>query len=111
MTVPAPYDVLVVLATFPDPEKAAAVARVLVEEALVACVNLVPQVRSIYRWQGQVEDATETLAIVKTTRERYAAFAARLVELHPYDVPEVLAIPLAEGHAAYLTWVATSVAT
>lgn len=105
-----PADVLVVLSTWPTPEKAAEVARILVEEQLAACVNLVPQVRSIYRWQGAgadegaVADEIETLAIVKTTRARYAALADRLVALHPYEVPEVIAVPLADGHAPYLAW-------
>lgn len=104
-------DVLVLLATFPDPDKAAEIARTLVDEQLAACVNLVPQIRSIYRWEGKVEDGSETLGVIKTTRERYAQLASRLVELHPYDVPEVLAIPLADGHAPYLAWVVASVAT
>ena len=95
-----------VLSTFPDPDKAAQVARVLVDERLAACVNLVATVRSIYRWQAAVQDDTETLAIIKTTSERYAALAARLAELHPYQVPEILALPLAAGHPPYLAWLA-----
>ena len=97
--------VLVVLSTFPNPDKAAEIGRILVEEQLAACVNLLPQVRSIYRWQGAVADETETLAIIKTTQLRYDALAARLVALHPYEVPELIAVPLAGGHAPYLAWV------
>jgi periplasmic divalent cation tolerance protein len=100
---------LVVLSTFPDADKAAQVARVLVEERLAACVNLVATVRSIYRWQGAVQDDAESLAIIKTTPERYPALAARLAELHPYDVAEIIALPLADGHPPYLTWLAGAV--
>lgn len=106
----APNDILVLFATFPDADKAAEIARILVDEQLVACVNLVPQIRSIYRWQGAIEDSSETLALLKTTRARYDALAARLVALHPYSVPELLALPLAYGHAPYLAWVRESVA-
>ncbi len=100
---------LVVLSTFPDAERAAQVARVLVDERLAACVNLVPAVRSIYRWQGAIQDDAESLAIIKTTPERYAHLAARLAELHPYDVPEIIALPLAGGHPKYLAWLAGQV--
>jgi periplasmic divalent cation tolerance protein len=101
--------VLVVLSTFPNPDKAAEVARTLVNEQLAACVNLVSQIRSIYRWQGEISDDTETLAIIKTTDERFEAMRARLVELHPYEVAEVIALPIEGGHAPYLAWVADSV--
>jgi periplasmic divalent cation tolerance protein len=87
---------LVVLSTFPDAEKAAQVGRILVEEHLAACVNVVTGVRSIYRWQGAIQDDTEALAIIKTVAERYASLAARLIELHPYEVPEIIALPLAQ---------------
>jgi periplasmic divalent cation tolerance protein len=99
----------VVLSTFPDAEKAAQVARMLIDERLAACVNLVATVRSIYRWQGAIQDDAEALAIIKTTADRYAALAARLAELHPYDVPEIIAVPLADGHPPYLAWLAGQV--
>ena len=101
--------VLVALSTFPNPDKAAEVARTLVNEQLAACVNLVGQIRSIYRWQGEISDDTETLAIIKTTDERFEAMRARLVELHPYEVAEVIALPIEAGHAPYLAWVAGAV--
>jgi len=101
--------VFVVLSTFPNPDKAAEVARALVDERLAACVNLVPAVRSIYRWEGAVSDETETLAVIKTTRDRYDALAARLRALHPYEVPEMLALEVAAGHAPYLAWVGEQV--
>ena len=100
---------LVVLSTFDDVDTAARIARTLVEERLAACVNLVPTVRSIYRWQGEISDDPEALAIMKTTAERYPALAARLAELHPYQVPEILALPIAAGHAPYLSWLAGEV--
>ena len=98
--------VIVVFSTFPSEDKAADIARTLVSEGLAACANLVPPVRSIYRWQGQLCDARETLAIMKTPRERFEALRERLVALHPYEVPEVIAIPIEGGHAPYLAWVA-----
>jgi periplasmic divalent cation tolerance protein len=96
---------LVVLSTFDSPDRAAEVARTLVSERLAACVNLVGPVRSIYRWEGTLRDDSETLAIIKTTSERFEAMRSRLVELHPYQVPEVVALPVDAGHAPYLAWV------
>lgn len=105
----SPADVVVVLCTLPNPEKAAEIARVLVEEQLCACVNIVPAVRSIYRWQGAVQDDSEALAVIKTTRDAYDRVAQRIVQLHPYELPEVIALPLVAGHAPYLAWVAGGV--
>jgi periplasmic divalent cation tolerance protein len=102
--------VVVVISTLPNAEKAAEIAKILVEERLAACVSIVPQVRSIYRWQGAVCDEVETLAVAKTTADRAEALHARLIALHPYDVPEVLALPVSGGHAPYLAWVGASVA-
>jgi len=102
-------DALVVLVTTPSPEEAARIARALVEERLAACGNVVPGLRSIYRWEGRVEDEAEALLILKTTAERFEAMRARTVDLHPYDTPEVLALPVAAGHAPYLAWLAASV--
>lgn len=96
---------LVVLSTFDSPDRAAEVARTLVSERLAACVNLVGPVRSIYRWEGTLRDDSETLAIIKTTSERFEAMRSRLVELHPYQVPEVVALAVDAGHAPYLAWV------
>jgi periplasmic divalent cation tolerance protein len=98
--------VLVVFSTFPTPDKAAEVVRTLVSEQLAACGNLVGPVRSIYRWKGEIQDEPETLAIIKTTRERFEAMRTRLVELHPYETAEVIAMPVEGGHAPYLAWVA-----
>lgn len=98
----------VVFCTFPNPDKAAEVGRVLVEERLCACVNLTPPVRSIYAWKGTIEDDTETLAVIKTSADRFEALAKRIAELHPYEVPEVIALPIVEGHAPYLAWLLDS---
>lgn len=106
---PSPDEVLIVLSTFPGADKAAEVARVLVEEQLVACVNIIPAVRSVYRWQGAVHDDSESLVILKTTRDRFDDLSRRLVQLHPYELPEVIALPLAAGHAPYLAWVVGNV--
>ena len=99
--------VLVVFSTFGSADKAAEVARTLVSEGLAACVNLLPQVRSIYRWKGELCDDSETLAVIKTTSERFDAMKERLVSLHPYEVAEVIALPVENGHAPYLDWVAS----
>lgn len=102
---PMPAPVYLIYCTFPNADKAAEVGRTLVDEKLVACVNIVPGLRSIYRWQGQVYDEAEVLTISKTTVERYSALERRLVELHPYDCPEVIAVRVQDGYEQYLTWV------
>ncbi len=81
-------------------------ARILVTEQLAACVNIVGGVRSIYRWEGEISDDRETLAVIKTTSERFEEMRSRLVALHPYQVAEVIALPVDAGHAPYLAWVA-----
>jgi periplasmic divalent cation tolerance protein len=95
----------VALVTAPDPETAARIARTLIEERLAACVNLVPGVRSIYRWEGSVQEEAETLLIVKTRAGRAEALEARVRALHPYELPEVLRLAAAGGSAPYLAWV------
>lgn len=95
-----------VLCTAPaQGQVAATLARALIGERLCACVNIVPTVRSIYEWQGEVQDDTEQLLIIKTTTDRLEALTTRLVELHPYSVPEVIALPIEHGFAGYLDWV------
>ena len=100
--------VCVVLVTAPNAEKAAELAHALVGEKLAACVNLVPQVRSIYRWEGAVEDAQEVLMVVKTTADRFDALHQRVLALHPYQVPEVIKLDVSAGHLPYLDWVRDS---
>ena len=99
-------DALLVLSTFPDAARAREIGRQLVTERLAACVNLLPGVTSIYVWQGKEEESAETLALIKTRRALYPALEARLRELHPYDVPEIVAVELAAGLPAYLQWLA-----
>jgi periplasmic divalent cation tolerance protein len=99
-------DAIVVLVTAPSAEKAAELARAAVEERLAACGNVVPAVRSIYRWEGKVQDDAEALLVLKSTRARFEALRERIVALHPYAVPEVIAIPMVAGSAPYLDWIA-----
>ena len=87
------------------PDEAPDLARILVDRRVAACVNLVPQVRSIYRWQGQIQDEAETLMIIKTTADRVAALKAAIVELHSYDVPEFLVLAVADSHEPYAAWI------
>lgn len=102
-------NVLLVLSTFPDIEKARQIGTSLVESQLAACVNLIPAIESIYRWQGALEHGTEVLAIFKTTSAAYAAFEARLKMLHPYEVPEIVAVKPGEISASYAAWLQESV--
>lgn len=101
--------VLLALVTCPNADVAAKIAKTLVEERLAACGNLVPGLRSIYVWDGKVCDEAEVLLLVKTTDDAFARMQARVVELHPYDVPEVIAVKIEAGLPAYLQWVARSV--
>jgi periplasmic divalent cation tolerance protein len=96
---------LVVLCTFPDKDTAQRIGRMLVEEGLAACVNVLPGVQSIYRWEGKVESAEEVLAVVKTTDRAHGSLETRLKELHPYDVPEIIALPVEKAEEAYARWV------
>jgi periplasmic divalent cation tolerance protein len=98
-------DVEVVLVTAPDAAVGQRLARALVEERLAACVNVVPGVHSVYRFEGKIHEDPEVLLVVKTRTERAAPLEARVRELHPYDMPEVLRVPLAGGSPPYLEWV------
>ena len=95
---------LLVFSTFPDAATARAVARTLVTEKLAACVNLLPGLTSLYVWQGELTESEEVLALLKTPRDRYPALENRLRELHPYGVPEIVAVEFAAGLPAYLQW-------
>ena len=102
-------DALVVLVTVPNAETADKLGEALVGERLAACVNVIDGVRSIYRWKGAVERDDELLCVCKTTRGGFERLRARVVELHPYELPEVVALPIERGHAAYLDWIRASV--
>ncbi len=102
----APGAALIVLTNLPDEDDAHRVAEALVAERLAACVNVLAGCRSIYRWQGGIERADEVPLLIKTTRSRYRALQARLQELHPYDLPEILAWEPCRGLPAYLDWIA-----
>lgn len=108
MSAPADDEVLVCLCACPDLDGARALGRMLVEEGLVACAQLLPGIESIYRWGGQVCTAGEALLVLKTTRACFDRLQARLVALHPYEVPELVALPAVAGLPAYLHWVADS---
>ena len=99
-------DALLVISNLPDRASADRLAHVLIEERLAACVNVLSSCRSVYRWKGKVEDAEEFPVLIKTTRERYAALEAAIRKNHPYELPEIIALPLAAGLPAYLDWVA-----
>lgn len=97
--------VLLCLCTCPDAETAGRIAHALVEARLAACVGCAPGLVSVYRWEGRVERAEEVQLVIKTTRARFAALQARLLELHPYRVPELIALDVVGGLPAYLRWV------
>jgi periplasmic divalent cation tolerance protein len=102
------YDYVVVLTTLPGDGDAASFARSLVEERLAACVNLLPQMESIYRWEGNIEKEPERQIVIKTTKARLVALWERVRDLHPYDVPEFIVLPIVDGNDAYLRWIADS---
>lgn len=102
---------VVVLVTAGSEEEAARIGRTLVGERLVACANLVPGVASTYWWQGHIEQATETLLVLKTRQELVPQIVTRVRALHSYTVPEVIALPVVGGNPAYLQWIDESVGT
>ena len=97
---------IVVLTTLPNGEIAATIARALVEKRLAACVNILAPCQSVYRWRGQIETASEVPLLIKTEDGRYAALEAELRRLHPYELPEIVSLPIVRGSPAYLTWIA-----
>ena len=104
-------DAVVVLTTLAADVDAAALARTLVAERLAACVNVLPVMTSVYRWQGGVEEAREQQLVIKTGQDCVASLEARLGALHPYDVPEFLVLRVSEGSEGYLRWIRESVST
>ena len=102
-----PDSLLIVYCTCPDETTAARLAEALVAEGCAACVNLLGTVRSIYRWQGKIERSDEVMLLAKTTTKAYSALEDTLRRLHPYEVPEIVAVPVTHGLPAYLEWVQT----
>ena len=103
-------DAVVVMVTMPNGEIAADLTGILVREGLAACGNVVPGVRSIYMWNGALHDESEVMVMFKTAASKSRELCDRIVELHPYEVPEVLVLPVVDGNEAYLAWVQASVA-
>ena len=99
---------IVVYITAPSEDAAAEIARALVEQKLAACVNIVRNIRSIYSWQGKIEDAAEVLMIVKTQKKHFDALSEKAKEMHSYDVPEIIALPILKGSDDYLEWIKAS---
>lgn len=101
-------DVLLVISTFPDEETARKIGMELVSSGHGACVNILPRVESIYWWEGKLENSSETIAFFKVSAARYAVFQEALRKLHPYDVPEIIALPVQRGLPEYLRWVTSA---
>lgn len=101
-------EMLMVFTTFASADDAARVARILVEERLIACGNVLPGVRSLYRWEGKVADQPEVMLLMKTRKQDWTALISRLHELHPYDTPECVAIRIAAGAPKYMAWLEAS---
>ena len=98
---------LLVYCTCPDHDTALRIAQALVDQQLAACVNVVPGLTSVYRWQGQRETAQEVLLLIKTRQAVYPQLEAALLALHPYELPEIIAVPIEAGLPAYLSWIET----
>jgi periplasmic divalent cation tolerance protein len=99
------HKILLALSTFPDAETARRISNQLVSERFAACANILPAIESIYRWKGKMESANETLVFFKVSEDRQTAFQAELRSLHPYDVPEIIFVPVASGLPEYVHWV------
>jgi periplasmic divalent cation tolerance protein len=102
---------LLVLTNLPDQDSAHSLATALVTERLAACVNILEPCRSLYRWQGAIENTEEVPLLIKTTTERYAALEAAIRARHPYELPEIIAVPVAQGLPAYLAWLGNETRT
>jgi periplasmic divalent cation tolerance protein len=100
---------LVVFCSCADEQEALRVAKVLVEERLAACVNVLPRAQSVYRWEGEIKVESEYLLLIKTTEERFSSLRDRITELHSYEIPEILAIPVWGGSDKYLAWIQASI--
>jgi periplasmic divalent cation tolerance protein len=106
----APPNTLLVITNLPDGYSAAQLASALIEARLAACVNILAPCRSVYRWQGKLENAEETPVLIKTTAERFDALVQAIRARHPYELPEIIAVPISQGLPEYLAWVAAETA-
>ncbi len=98
-----------VFITAPDEDTAADIAKALVGGGLAACANIVRNVRSIYKWKGKMEDESEVLMIAKTSSDKFSALESKVREMHPYDVPEIVSVPIAQGSDPYIEWLSNAV--
>lgn len=103
-----PADLQIALCTVPDEETAGQIADALVSEKLAACVNIVPSIMSVYRWHDAIEHSQELLLLIKTSEPVWPLLEARILELHPYELPEIVTVPLHTGQADYIKWIKNS---
>lgn len=101
----------IVLCTVPDRDSAEEMANILIADNLAACVNILPGITSVYRWEDKIEQGNELLLVIKTARKTYKALQAKIVDLHPYELPEIIAVPIEDGLPAYLNWLTQSLET
>jgi periplasmic divalent cation tolerance protein len=101
----------IVLCTVPDRDSAEEMANILIADNLAACVNILPGITSVYRWEDKIEQGNELLLVIKTARTAYKALQAKIVDLHPYELPEIIAVPIEDGLPAYLNWLTQSLET
>ena len=104
-----PTKLQLVLCTVPDRDKAEHIAEVLVTEQLAACVNIIPAVTSVYRWKGAIEKDEELLLLIKTGQDRYQSLEQRIRTLHPYELPEIIAVPIETGQTDYIRWIESNI--
>ena len=104
-----PNEILLVLTNLPDRDAAVKLAHAVIDEKAAACVNILAACTSVYRWRGVFENATEIPLLIKTTAARYAVLEAVIRRVHPYELPEIIAVPLAQGLPGYLQWIADEV--
>jgi periplasmic divalent cation tolerance protein len=100
-------ETIAILTNVPDPECADRISRALVERRLAACVNILPGIRSVYQWEGKVEETQEITLLIKTAVLRYQEIERVILDMHPYQVPEIIALPITAGLPAYLGWIAS----
>jgi periplasmic divalent cation tolerance protein len=106
-----PTDLRIALCTVPDEETAGQIADALVSEKLAACVNIIPSVMSVYRWNDAIEHSQELMLLIKTSESVWPLLEARILELHPYELPEIITVPIHTGQADYIKWIKTSLTT